>query len=473
MARKLLVLVLCAFAPLAYAAAADAKLGAYGLFESGFDDFPVDAHSVRICWGGDEASQSDSWFIRRARGTTPPPADVPPEAQIPGGQEGVCYTANGLATDEPYTFRITGHDASGESEPGFVTVASRVSGTYVLNGGARERFPWPTGLLQLAVSPGDRRWHAIFPYSVNKIAGTYYSTRGKAGWTNPRFLATSVLSVIAASAGNVAVTWSDELSRYRPRYLLGSSGRFAPRRTIPLSSKRTMVGASVLDRRGHLHVLFIRETASGGTFYGSNASGRWRTQTIPALQPCDYGAWYLSCTSPPLIAYDSSTDRVVVLVQDHRIRVASKRAAAWKLGSFHALTAADERNLTATSLTSRANRITVGLESKTGRLPAEGVGPLYVMTNGRLLRVPGTTSDDFALQVAAASPDRVLLAWRRRSASWDRTRQGIWVAESVRDKRTGRWSIRGIQHRTASHYDFLTSLAVTAAGRPLISYTRG
>jgi hypothetical protein len=42
----------------------------------------------------------------------------------------------------------------------------------------------------------------------------------------------------------------------------------------------------------------------------------------------------------------------------------------------------------------------------------------------------------------------------------------------VRNRKTGRWSIRNLSHRSDSHYDELDSLTVTAAGRPLIGYLR-
>jgi hypothetical protein len=48
----------------------------------------------------------------------------------------------------------------------------------------------------------------------------------------------------------------------------------------------------------------------------------------------------------------------------------------------------------------------------------------------------------------------------------------MWTAESVRDPKTGRWSIQNMRHRTSSRYDRLTSLTVTATGQPLIAYTR-
>jgi hypothetical protein len=98
-----------------------------------------------------------------------------------------------------------------------------------------------------------------------------------------------------------------------------------------------------------------------------------------------------------------------------------------------------------------------------------------VWTNGRLVRVPGTTENDEGLLVAASSRDLVKLVWERHSPAWDRRQQGIWAAESVRNKRTGRWSIRNFRHLTHSHYDAIIEtnpLAVSAAGRALTAVRR-
>ena len=89
--------------------------------------------------------------------------------------------------------------------------------------------------------------------------------------------------------------------------------------------------------------------------------------------------------------------------------------------------------------------------------------------------MPGTSANDEGLLVAASSRDVVQLVWERHSATWDRRQQGVWTAESVRDRKTGRWSIRNIRHRTDSHYDEIIEtnpLAVSAAGRPLIAFRR-
>src|SRR5436305_1663024 len=72
-------------------------------------------------------------------------------------------------------------------------------------------------------------------------------------------------------------------------------------------------------------------------------------------------------------------------------------------------------------------------------------GPFYLWTNGQLVRVPGTTTNDVRLLVAASSRDRVHLVWERHSPTWDPRQQGIWTAESVRNASTGRWSIHDIR----------------------------
>jgi hypothetical protein len=473
-----LLAALCASSPNAIAADTGRGLSGTGL-DWVFDERPADATSVNLCWGGEDTSPYASWNVRLAAGTTPPPADAP-AATVTGDPHGACYTATGLATDEPYTFRITGNSSSGESDPAFHTLAARSPGTFVLNGGSREKFPWETAFLQLAVTTKDRRWHAIFPFEAKTESGpfrwTFYSTREKNGWTNPALTAGSLQSVLAANASTVAVTWSDELARYRTRYRVRAAhaSAFGARRTVPGANERDRVFASALDRRGHLHLLSYGRRTDGGAVYASNASGKWRRQVIPLAWGCNYSAFLGSCAAPPLLTHDAATDRIVVVSQGvHRVRIASKRASAIKFGALHALTDVNKRHLSATSLTSRADRITLGLASK----PADDLGrpakgPFYVWTGGQLVRVPGTTANDENLLASASSPSRVKLAWRRGSEAWDRREQGIWTAESVRNPRTGRWSIRNIRHRSDSHYDVLDSLAVTAAGRALVAYRR-
>jgi hypothetical protein len=448
-----------------------------------FFEIPVSATSVRFCFAGpDEGSAYDSWTIRIARGTTPPPADAPPTATFPQEPSGACYTATGLVTDEAYTFRLTGHNASGEGPPAFHTFAARRPGTFVLNGGSREKLPWDTDFMQLAVTMKDRRWHAIFPFGQRDENGTllewtFYSTRRRSGWTKPKLAAGSLNSVLAANASSLALTWSDEMRRYRPRYRLKAShaSTFGAQRTVPHARRRDSVFASALDRRGHLHLLTYGRRTDGGAVYSSNGSGRWREQVIPGAWGCNQATFFLpqACPEPPLLTYDSVSDRVVVVSQGRgRVRIASKRASARRFGALHPVTAANKRHLTATSLASRAGHTTLGLASKPAGLVSEPKGPFYVLADGQLVRVPGTTANDENLLVAASAANRVQLAWQRLSPTWSRHQQGVWTAESMRDPRTGRWSIRNLRHRSDSHYDVLNSLTSTAAGRGLLSYRR-
>ncbi|MEA2469279.1 MAG: hypothetical protein QOE38_277 [Thermoleophilaceae bacterium] len=464
------------------ATAASPGIAGTGLNDWEFFETPVSATSVRLCWGGEQRSPYDSWYVRYTAGTTPPAADAPPNATVPGDADGACYTATGLVTDEPYTFRITGHSSSGESGPAFHTLAARIPGTFLLDGSSRERLPWDTYSMQLAVTGQDRRWHAIFPFAAKTEHGafewTFYSTREKSGWTQPQLVAGSLNSVLAANASTVAVAWSDELRRYRPRYRLKTSGEssFSSLRTVPHARKGDNYEGSVLDRRGHLHVLSYSRRTDGSALYRSNASGKWRAQVIPTAWGCTVPLAF-PCPEAPMLAYDAVTDRIVVLSQGMgRVRMASKRASAARFGALHAIAAVNKRHLSATSLTSHADRITLGLASQPGEyLSSRGVGPFYVWTKGQLVRVPSTTADDEGLLVAASSRDLVKLAWERHSTTWDRRQQGIWTADSARNKKTGRWSIRNIRHRTASHYDEIIEtgpLAVSAAGRALIAFRR-
>ena len=475
-----LLAAICASAPTDVEAETGGWLSGPRLYDWYFVEDPVGATSVRLCWGGESTSPYDSWNVRVAPGTMPPPADAPPTATVPGQPHGACYAATGLATDEPYTFRITGHSSSGESGPVFHTLAGRTPGTFVLHGSSRETFPWDTRFLQLAVTAKDRSWHAIFPYVARTKSGpfewTFYSTRQKSGWTNPGLVAGSLNAVLAAGSSTVAVTWSDELARYGSRYRLKTAhaSAFGARHTVPHTNKRDRVFASALDRRGHLHVLGYGRRTDGGAVYASNGSGKWREQVIPAAWGCNFARFLGPCPEPPLLTYDAASDRIVVVSQGvHRVRIGSKRASETKFGALRSLTAVNNRHLSATSLASRANHITLGLASKPARyLLSQPTGPFYVWADGQLVRVPGTTTNDENLLVAASSRDRVKLAWRRISPTWDRRQQGIWTAESVRNPKTGRWSIRNLSHRSDSHYDELNSLTVTAAGRPLIAYRR-
>jgi hypothetical protein len=472
--RRPLLLAVCLV--VAVPGVAGAQLSYHDLFGISFSDAPVGATSVKLCWGGYNSAASDSWTIRRAAGTAPPAPDAPAEAVIPGGKIVVCYTSTGAVTDAPYTFRITGHDASGESEPGIITAAARDAGSFVLDGDSSEKLA-RTGendTAQLAVTARDRRWHVIFTRSLRHDYGTFYSTRAAGGWTTPELITTSSDSLLAFNAGTLAVMWDGGF--YHTRYRLRAPGAstFAVRRTVPRRSYRDRVDAAALDRRGHLHMLFDRYPGivhKARLLYVSNSSGRWREQRLTST-PCQYPCYL----RPPRLAYDSVTDRLVALDQYKDLRIATKRASADRFGAFHAVRAANKLHLFATGLTSRSGRVTLGLEShfkpETQAAPAEENGPLYVMTGSQLIKVPGTTASDSNLLVAASSPARVQLAWQRTSASWDPSEQGTWTAESVRNPITGRWSIQNMRHRTSSHYDRLTSLAVTATGQPLIAYTR-
>jgi hypothetical protein len=304
--------------------------------------------------------------------------------------------------------------------------------------------------------------------------GTFYSTRGEAGWTTPEPLTTSSDSLLSGNAGTLAVVWNT--GSYRARYRLRASGAsgFGARRTVPHRSPRDNVDAAALDRRGHLHLLIDRYPGivhKARLLYVSNASGHWPEQRLTSI-PCEYPCYL----RPPRLSYDSVTDRLVAVDQYKDLEIATKRASAKRFGAFHRVRAANKLHLFATGLTSRGGRVTLGLEAHftpaTGASPAKGAGPLYVMTGGRLIKVPGTSATDSNLLVAASSPTRVQLAWQRTSASWDLSQQGIWSAESIRDPKTGRWSIQNMRHRTSSHYDRLTSLTATATGQPLIAYTR-
>jgi hypothetical protein len=473
MARSLNIVALAAAAiALALPATASATLHAIDIFED-FADFPVDATSVKLCWAGDRTAESDSWTIRESAGSTPPPPDAFPLATIEGGKSSVCYTAVGLTTDWAYTFRITGHDASGESEPGIFTVAARTPGSFVLSGATSEMLPGSTnlGTARVAVTRRDRRWHAVYWRANVPSQGLWlwHSTRDKTGWRKPEVVASAhtILDYwLVSNGGRLMAAWDSYI--YRPKYRIMSPGgtSFGAGRSLPTQDDPEDVA---LDRRGRVHMLLLTTgTSPQRLLYLTNAFGRWPEQRIPSL-PCDLYA--PGCLPPPLLASDPVTDRLVAVTQFKRtIKIATKRASARKFGSFRAVASANKLGLQATSLTSRGGTITLGFDSNPGRLPGEGAGPLYAMFGSQLVHVPGTTADDWNLFVAASSRDRVQLAWQRRSASWDRGQQGIWTAEGVRDKKTGRWSIGSIAHRTESHYDLLSSLTVDARGRALAAY---
>jgi hypothetical protein len=48
----------------------------------------------------------------------------------------------------------------------------------------------------------------------------------------------------------------------------------------------------------------------------------------------------------------------------------------------------------------------------------------------------------------------------------------VWTAERVRNRKTGRWALRSVRHRSVSRYDALLSLTVDARGRALAAYSR-
>src|SRR4051812_45866478 len=197
------------------AALAAAALNAGDIFED-VQDYPLTPTSAALCWSGDHTEEADTWTIRRAPGTTPPAADAPPVATLPGGTSNVCYRATGLVTDAPYTFRVTGTNASGEGEPGIFTFAARREGTFVLPSGSRPKLPRSTeyGEPELAVTNRGRRLHAAYVKSIpgRHRFGLYYSSRGKRGWSKPE-LVSSVdlleLDVMIASnpAGKIVTAW--------------------------------------------------------------------------------------------------------------------------------------------------------------------------------------------------------------------------------------------------------------------------
>ena len=471
-----LLLALCVAIALPASASAT-KLRYIDIFED-FSDNAVDDTSVRMCWSGDHTSEAESWTIRESVGsTTPPPEDSISLVTLTGGRSTVCYTAVGLVPDWTYTFRITGNNGGDESEPGIFTVAPRTPGDFVLSGDSSEILPGSSehGTARVAVTPRDRRWHALYERSVKGVGrGLYYSTRTRDGWTKPKLTAgagTVDGFWLLANRGTLTAAWRSYA--YRPRYRtkLSGAGFFGASHPVPT---RDDVADTAIDRRGRLHMLVERfpgDVKNQRLLYTTNSSGRFRTQQLPS-KPCPNVVSPPGCVPGPLLATDPVTDRIVALTQFGDVKIATKRASAKSFGAFHTVTAANKDHLVATGLTSRGGRITIGLQSSSGRVPSEGAGPLYVLTDGQLVQVPGTTADDWNMRVAASSRDRVQLAWERRSASWDRNQQGIWTAESVRDKTTGQWSIRAIRHRTVSHYDHLTSLTVDARGRALAAYVR-
>jgi hypothetical protein len=469
--RALLLAVACLAASGAQAAANDQPLGS--LFED-FQDSPLTATSVEFCWSGDGTENADSWAIRRAAGTAPPPSDAAPIATLPGGKGTVCYKASGLVTDNPYTFSIVGHNETGDSNPGNFTLAARAAGNFVLVPGSTQRLP---GSLEyneprLAFSQRGHRLHAVYlKLMPDKHAyGLYHSERGKGGWTKPQIVSPDSLMQLDVSfasnpAGTVVAGWNT--SGKSPSYRVKRAGaaRFGARHRLPNRKPGDNLDALAVDRRGHLHALVTRSGfwPRPGLFYLTNASGRWRESAIPKSTCLTFNDG--ACERPSLLAYDPVTDGLVVVEQHNGIRIASKRADAPKFGPLRRATAANRRHLLATAVTSRGGRVTLGLR------PLKG-GGLYVWSSGRIARVPGTSSLDDGFLVAAASPDRVQLAWQRTSPAWNRKQQGIWTAQRALDRKTGRWSFGAARHRTDSAYDRLGALTVDARGRALAGYGR-
>jgi hypothetical protein len=234
--------------------------------------------------------------------------------------------------------------------------------------------------------------------------------------------------------------------------------------------------ALVLDRAGHIHALVDRFdffSPSRGLHYLTNASGGWSDQLVPDSvcgEPYDE-----SCVPPSLLAYDSVSERIVLVEQSGGMRIGSKPAGAAEFGPLESMSEPGNRHLIAQSLTSSGGRITMALrpyEKRTNSPSILQTGPVYVMSDGRIERVRAAGRDAPFFQVAASSPDRVELAWSRHSATWDVREQGVWTARRVRDRHTGRWSLRAVRQRTRSAYDALSSVTADARGRPLVAYVR-
>src|SRR4051794_35318872 len=188
--RSSLLAVASSLATLAaLSAVAAASTGPLGDVFEDFGDEPVTATSVRMCWSGDDTENADSWTIRRAAGTEPPPPGAQPAATIAGGKGTVCYIAKGLVTDAPYTFSIVAHNESGDRKPGNFTVAARTAGNFVLVPGTIGKLP---GSLEysaprLAFTRRGRRLHAIYLklLSNKKGYGLYHSERRGGRWSKP------------------------------------------------------------------------------------------------------------------------------------------------------------------------------------------------------------------------------------------------------------------------------------------------
>jgi hypothetical protein len=368
-----------------------------------------------------------------------------------------CYTATGLETDEPYTFSIVGSNEAGDSDPGNFTVAARRAGNFVL--GSADRLPGSEEYGEPRVAFTGRRTHAIYMKLIpdKRRYGLFHSSRGGGDWSRAQLISGEDLMQLdvmltAGARGMVVAAWNK--SGKAPGYRVKRAGarRFGRVRRLPVDGADHL-DAIALDRHGHLHAI----VTGRGLRYMTNASGRWRASRIP-----DSRCRSLvdnACFRPSLLTYDAASDRVVVVEQHDEIRIASKRADARRFGRLRPVRAANRRDLVATSVTRAGRRTTLGLQQPGG-------GPLYVQAGRRLMAVPGTNVPSSELQVAAASPNRVHIAWRRTSPSWDRGEQGIWTAQLVGG------AIRGTRHRTRSAYDRLTALTTDGRGRPLLAYRR-
>jgi hypothetical protein len=455
------------------------------IFED-FYDVPAGAHAVTLCWGGDGTYDVDSYTIQRAKGVRPPRRNSPPIATLKGSRgkpPETCYESDGLKTDRAYTFRVVGHNEAGAGEAGIHTAAARVEGSYVLVPGATTVLvgSGENSYPQIAFSPGHGL-HAVFDKFVagTSRTGLYHSARGTGGWSKPGLLSSEFQDrhphIAANARGDVVVGWNNYAEGPAYRFKPAGTNQFGPRTTF-LDQPSDTLEALVLDRAGHIHALIDRYGygiwSGRGLHYMTDASGNWTDQLIPDSvcgEPYDD-----LCVPPSLLAYDSVRDRVVLAEQYGGMRIGSKPASAAEFGPLSPMPEPDRRHLIAKSMTSSGGHVTLALRPLTHRQGAPSIeepGPVYVMTDGRIEQLPEAGDDVPFFQVAAGSPDRVRLAWTRRSPSWDVSAQGVWTAERVRNRKTGRWALRSVRHRSVSRYDALLSLTVDARGRALAAYSR-
>jgi hypothetical protein len=423
------------------------------------EDIPVSATSVRLCWSGDGTEEIDTWTIRRAKGTEAPPADAEPVATQPGDQN--CLTSTGMETDDAYTFSIVGTSDAGDTEPAAITVAARRAGNFVL--GTAAKLPGSGEYAFPRAVHTQGRTHAIYmkPVPGRRHQGIYASSRGAGGWTEPQLITGEDLleldmELTANARGTVVAAWNKTGKAPKYRVKRAGASRFGHVRRLPVG-RFDALNAIALDRDGALHVLVSRAGGPKGVRYLTNAPGRWRESQIPDSRCRSFVD--NDCVRPALLSYDPRSDRVVVVEQHDEVRIASKRADARRFGRLRPVRVANRNNLVATDVARSGRRTTLGLQKPGG-------SPLYVLSGRRLMAIPGTNRPAGELQVAAHSPNRVQVAWRRTSASWDRDEQGIWTAQLV-----GR-TIRAVRHRTDSAYDRLGSLETDRLGRALVAYRR-